>query len=87
MDQPMNASKLPQTDSIQELARFWDTHDLTDFPEELEEVSGLVFERETSIEVRLKPQEADILKHLAQSKGVDFEDLIHQWVVEKIQTS
>ena len=87
MDQPMNASKLPQTDSIQELARFWDTHDLTDFAEELEEVSGPVFERETSIEVHLKPQEADILKHLAQSKGIEFEDLIHQWVVEKIQTS
>jgi hypothetical protein len=87
MDQPMNRSKLPQTDSIQELARFWDTHDLTDFAEELEEVSNPVFERETSIEVRLKPKEADMLKHLAHSKGIGFEDLIHQWVVEKIQTS
>jgi hypothetical protein len=25
------AQKLPNTDSIEELARFWDTHDLTDF--------------------------------------------------------
>ena len=83
----MNTSKLPQTDSIQELARFWDTHDLTDFTEELEEVSGPVFERETSIEVHLKPHEAESLKHLAQSKGIGYEDLIHQWVVEKIQTN
>jgi hypothetical protein len=87
MDQPMNISKLPHTDSIQELAQFWDTHDLTDFAGELEEVTEPVFERETSIEVHLKPQEAEAVKHLAQSKGIDFGDLIHQWVVEKIQTS
>ena len=38
---------LPQTDSIQELAQFWDTHDLTEFADELEEV----FERETVVEI------------------------------------
>jgi hypothetical protein len=27
----MNIEKIPQTDSIQELAEFWDTHDLTDY--------------------------------------------------------
>jgi hypothetical protein len=35
----MKKSKLPKTDSIQELAAFWDTHDLTDFEDELEEVA------------------------------------------------
>lgn len=44
----MNTSKIPQTDSIQELARFWDTHDLMDFADELDEISEPVFERETS---------------------------------------
>ena len=32
----MKTQRLPQTDSIQELAQFWDTHDLTDFEDELE---------------------------------------------------
>jgi hypothetical protein len=36
--------KLPQTDSIEELARFWDTHDLTAFEDQLEEVTEPVFE-------------------------------------------
>ena len=27
----MKTARLPDTDSIDELARFWDTHDLTDF--------------------------------------------------------
>ena len=43
----MNRRKIPQTDSIQELAHFWDTHDLTDFEAELEEVSEPVFELST----------------------------------------
>ena len=36
----MKKTKIPKTDSIQELARFWDTHDLTDFEGELVEVAG-----------------------------------------------
>jgi hypothetical protein len=36
--------KIPETDSVEELARFWDTHDLTDFEDELEEVSEPVFD-------------------------------------------
>ncbi len=39
----MKGNKIPQTDSIQELADFWDTHDLTDFDAELEEVDEPVF--------------------------------------------
>ena len=36
MEEPMSTNKIPQTDSIHELAQFWDTHDLTDFEEQLE---------------------------------------------------
>ena len=38
---------IPQTDSIQELAHFWDIHDVTDFEDELEEMSEPVFKRQT----------------------------------------
>jgi len=31
MERKMKTEALPQTDSIQELAEFWDKHDLTDF--------------------------------------------------------
>ena len=41
----MKRVNIPQTDSIEELARFWDTHDLTEFEDQLEEVSEPVFER------------------------------------------
>jgi hypothetical protein len=39
----MNTDKLPQTALIQELAQFWDRHELTDFEDELEEVTEPVF--------------------------------------------
>jgi hypothetical protein len=55
MEKPMNIPKIPQTDSIQELAQFWDTHDLTDFEDELEEVKESVFECKTVLKVQLEP--------------------------------
>lgn len=35
----------PHIDSIEELAKFWDTHDITKFEAELEEVEKPVFDR------------------------------------------
>jgi len=40
------AMKIPTTDSIRELAEFWDTHDLTECEDELEEAKDRVFERQ-----------------------------------------
>ena len=82
----MNASNLPQTDSIQELARFWDTHDLTEFKNDLEEVREPVFQREQRITVYLEGDEADALRKIATSQGVPDAELVRQWVIERIQT-
>ena len=41
-------TKLPEPDSIAEMAEFWDTHDLTDFEDDLEEVVEPVFVRGTA---------------------------------------
>jgi hypothetical protein len=37
--------KIPKIDSIEELAKFWDAHDVTDFEDELEEVREPVSDR------------------------------------------
>lgn len=60
----MNGNKIPQTDSIQALADFWDTHDLTDFDAELEEADEPVFDRQTTVTVRLEPDESRIVRSL-----------------------
>jgi len=62
----MKTEALPQTDSIQELAQFWDTHDVTDFEDELEEVTEPVFERRSVIALDLDSAEAEAVKKLAE---------------------
>ena len=83
----MKTEALPQTDSIQELAQFWDTHDVTDFEDELEEVSESAFERHTIIPLNLESGEAEAVKKLAESQGVADAELIRGWVREKIGAS
>ena len=80
------AGMIPQTDSIQELAQFWDTHDLTDFEDELEEVTEPVFERKAMVKIPLQPEEMEAVREIAESRGVACADLIRQWVLERIQS-
>ena len=84
MAKKVNGQKLPQLDSIEALARFWDTHDLTDFEDELEGVLEPVFERGTAVTIRLQPEEAEAVKEIAATKGLHDADLIYQWVREKL---
>ena len=80
----MKKSKLPKIDSIQELAEFWDTHDLTDFEGGLEEVAEPVFVRRPAIQVPLESREVEAVERMAQAKGVSREDLVRAWVLQKI---
>lgn len=81
----MKHPKIPQTDSIQELANFWDTHDLTDFENELEEVQESVFER--IVPLSLTPEEAAAVTAAAKSRGISPVMLIREWVTEGIKAS
>jgi predicted DNA binding CopG/RHH family protein len=83
----MNSQRLPQTDSIQELAKFWDTHDITDFRDELVEVCERVFERDTNITVHLESEDAKALRAMANARGVADWELIRQWVLERIHAT
>ena len=89
MEKTMRRQKLPNTDSVEELARFWDTHDLTDFEEDLEEVAQPVFVLAKGISLRLALQsaEAEHLKRIAQSKGVKETTVLREWIREKLHAS
>lgn len=83
----MKTAEIPRIDSIEELARFWDTHDLTDFDAELTEAPGPVFQRETSVRIHLPSQDAEAIEKIAKSKGVASPELIREWVLKKVHTS
>lgn len=89
MEKMMKARKIPSTDSIEELARFWDTHDLTDFEDQLEEVGNPVFERTsgTAVTVHLRPHEAKAVKQVAKTKRVREATLLRRWVIEKLRAT
>ena len=85
MEEAMRLKKIPKIDSIQELAHFWDTHDLTDFEDELDEVNEPIFQREALIRIRLTQNELESIKEIAKSRGVVYTELIQQWVSEKVE--
>lgn len=87
VEEPMSASRLPQTDSIQELVHFWDTHDVTELDDELEEVGDRVFERDTQITIHLESDDADAVRAAAASRGVRDSELLREWVIEKLHAA
>ena len=77
--------KVPVTDSIRELAEFWDSHDLTAFEDELEEVATPVFVRaKCGVTVPLSEQERAALRKIAAQRHVDEASLLHEWVLERL---
>lgn len=82
----MNTNKFPQSDSIQELAQFWDTHDVTDFEDDLEEATEAVFDRETTVMIHLSSEDAVVVNEIAKAKGLNDAELIREWVVEKVHS-
>ena len=89
MEKTIKRQSLPNTDSIEELARFWDTHDLTDFEADLEEAAKPVFARAkgTSLSIDVRPTEAQHLTRIARSKGVKETTVLRQWIREGFQAS
>jgi hypothetical protein len=81
----MKSAALPKTDSIEELARFWGSHEITAFEDQLEEVTGPIFERgpERMI-LRLEPAEVQAVEEIAQARGVPQAELLREWVLEKL---
>ena len=86
MEKVMKLKKIPKIDSIQELARFWDTHDLTDFEDDLQEVTEPIFRREALIRIRLPQNKLEDIKVIAKSRGIEYTELIQQWVTEKAES-
>lgn len=85
-------SKLPNFSKMtyEEEANFWDTHDITDFEDETEEVE-IVFDlkkpREKIVPIRMQEELKNKLNKIAQSKGLNLSTLIRMWLMEKLQSS
>ena len=76
---------LPTTDSISELAAFWQVNDLTDFEDELVEISEPVFQRAEQISISLDSEDISAFRKRARREHLSEADLISRWVHERLR--
>lgn len=83
-------TKIPKFKTYEEEVRFWDTHNVTDFKGETEDVN-LVFEldkpRDETLIVRLQKVFKEKLEKTARSKGLNVSTLARMWLMEKLQSN
>jgi predicted DNA binding CopG/RHH family protein len=80
-------SKVPEFESIQEEAEFWDTHDTTEFLDEFEEADDLIFVRPEKqvVSLRLERDFVDRLKAYAREVGIPYTTLIRMWIIKSFR--
>ncbi len=83
-------SKIPEFKSLEEEAKFWDTHSFVDFEDETENVE-IIWEvdkpRDETLVLRVQKNFKENLKHAARKKGLNVSTLARMWLMEKLQTT
>lgn len=81
-------NRIPKFKNREEEARFWDTHDTTDYEDEFRPVR-VKFAKQLShpIPVRLDEETWEKLKLTAQKKGIGATTLARMWIIERLGQS
>ena len=80
-------TKIPKFKSDKDLAKFWDTHSLADFEEDLAPAKGVIFvkpERQI-VSLRLDRKVVNTIKTLAAKKGIGYSSLVRMWLLENVR--
>jgi hypothetical protein len=77
---------MPDFTSREDEAAFWDTHDVTDYLDELRPVRvtpmpGL----SRGMTVRLNPEDREALGKLAAARGIGPSTLVRMWIKERLR--
>ena len=77
---------LPDLQSREEMAEFWDTHDFTDYMDEFKPVK-VHFAKQLSegLNIRLDPETLKELRAHAAEKGVGPTTLARMWIMEHLK--
>lgn len=83
-------SRIPKFKTIEEEAKFWDTHSLADYWDEFEDVD-IVFDlhkpKEETLTLRLQKKLKDKLTRIAKNNGVNVSTLARMWLMEKLRST
>ena len=87
MNQPPTHSRIPQFETLEEEAAFWDTHDTTEFEDEFEalEVSFARPLLRRGLTVPLNTQTIEQLGRLAAEQKTDPAALARIWIMDRLQ--
>jgi predicted DNA binding CopG/RHH family protein len=79
-------SRIPDFQSYEEEADFWDTHDTTDYEAEFQPVQ-VRFAKNLSegITIRFDPDSLRKLRQRAREKGMGPTTLARMWILERLQ--
>ena len=76
-------SEIPEFKNVAEAAAFWDTHDSAQFLGELSP-AHLTFPKPKHLLITLRPRQMSRLRHLADKIGKPSDQIVQQWISEKI---
>lgn len=83
-------SRIPRFKSLEEEAHFWDTHSITDFEDETEDVE-IVFDlykpKEETLVLRLQKGVKEKLEKEAKKKGLNVSSLARLWLTQRLHSS
>lgn len=84
-------SKIPTLKTREEVAEFWDTHDIGDFMDELEIVKGVYNPEpsgeEETLSLRVPVSLKKRVKRIAKSYHISMSALLRIWMMEKLDSS
>ena len=79
-------SRIPEFASREEEAAFWDTHDFSEFEDELTPVKVRFAKRlSQGLAVRFDEETLEALRTQAKRKGIGPTTLIRMWVIERLR--
>jgi len=81
-------ARIPKFTNRQEEAKFWESHSVSDFIEELKPVNAR-FAKNLSegLHIRLNSQTLSTLREKAKDKGIGPTTLVRMWILEQLQSS
>jgi predicted DNA binding CopG/RHH family protein len=86
-DEKIEKNRIPTFASREEEAEFWDTHDLSDYWDELKPVK-VKFAKNLSqgITIRLDAKTLEELREQAHKKGIGPTTLARMWILERLHS-
>lgn len=82
----MKKEKLPDFETDEEFAEFFETHSFADYWDEFEDVEDVSLKRpmRKRITIRIFPYVLNNIRAIAKKQGMPYQTLIQQWLAERL---